>query len=261
MRHRWAVLAMVGGLVLSGFGETVAVRAAHSGSAVLPDLGMLPPRDFSIDRRPRGGRLLRFDTIVVNVGAGAFDVFGYDGGNGDGTYDVTQRIEDPAAAGGWAEEPSAATMFFDGDGHRHWHVWQFQEWTITNATANAPVLSRGAKTGFCFWDNYDNSTTNGPALYSGSTSCHLSAGRIPMGLAPGWGDEYPSNIAGQYIDISQLGYGTYVVTVVADQRGEFIEASDVNNRACARIQINNRGARVLASGTELNGTFGACFSG
>ena len=230
--------------------------AAHSSTAVLPDLGMLPPRDFSVTNRPRGVRWLRFDTIVVNDGPGVLDIYG----SNDGAS-VTQRIRDSSALGGWSEHPIPATMFYAGDGHDHWHVNEFQLWELASATAPASALRRGAKTGFCFWDNYDYSATNGSAYYhpDRTSACELDGnGRIPMGLSVDWGDEYPSNIAFQYIDVTKLAYGDYIVTLTADPKGEVIEALDTNNRACARIRISRSGVRVLEQDTDLDGTPADC---
>ena len=214
---------------------------------VLPDLGMLPPRDFSIQSRPRGDRWLRFDSIVVNVGAGRFDVYGTQT-SGSGDRPVVQRLQ--LAGGGWNERTTTAGMFYAGDGHDHWHVRDLQEWTIAFRNDSATVLRRGSKAGFCFWDNYRYPGT-ATSLYSGTTSCHEHSGRIPMGLTPGWGDEYPSTIAFQYIDITGLPNGDYVVTLTADHRGDFLEANETNNRSWAVIRISRKSVSVLETGTQV----------
>lgn len=219
-------------------------------AAVLPDLGMLAPKDFSIQSRPRGVRWLRFDTVVVNVGPGLFEVYGH--GPADASdRPVTQRVQD--GAGGWSEEGTSARMFFAGDGHNHWHVRDFQDWTIARVNDPASVLKRGAKTGFCFWDNYDY-TASGPVVYHPSTTSacmQRGDGTVPMGLSVGWGDEYPSGIAFQYIDISGLPNGDYVVTLEADLANEFVEADESNNTGWATIRIARKGVTVLATGTDL----------
>ena len=245
-----AVLALSAAIPLSNPDN---VLAQHSSSALLPDLGMLAPKDFSVEKRPRGGRWLRFDAVVVNVGQGPFDVVGM---ASDGT--VTQRIKD--SSGTWAEHPTLATMFYDGDGHRHWHVKDLQEWTLVNANAAAtePVFRTGAKSGFCFWDNYPYPGT-GSKVYLGSAECHQRQdGSIPMGLSVGWGDEYPSTIAGQYIDITGLALGDYIVTLKADQLEQFVESSESNNSACARIRISRSGVRVLEQDTDVDGSPASC---
>lgn len=72
-----------------------------------------------------------------------------------------------------------------------------------------------------------------------------------MGLSIGWGDEYPSSIAFQYIDISGLPNGDYLVTLEADLANEFVEANDANNTSWATIRISRKAVTVLSSGTDL----------
>ena len=224
---------------------------ALDASAVLPDLGMLPPKDFSIQSRPRGVRWLRFDTVVVNVGPGQFEAEGRGPAASDGTLGVVQRVQD--GSGGWTDEATTARMFFAGDGHDHWHVRDFQDWTIASVNDRATPLRRGAKTGFCFWDNYRYGAV-APAFYHPNTTSacvQRSNGPVPMGMSVGWGDEYPSSIAFQYIDITGLANGDYVVTLEADLDNEFVEADETNNTAWATIRISRKGVTVLSTGTDL----------
>jgi len=225
------------------------VRADHTSDENLPDLAMLAPNDFVIQQRPRGGRWLRFSTVIVNRGPGVFQVYGADsdGASIGDELPIVQQIQEPG--GGLSPHPSTATMFYSGDGHNHWHVRELQEWTLQNS--NAQVLARGAKTGFCFWDNYDYGATT-PAYYHPSTTdaCDIAPdGTVPMGLSVGWGDSYPYNIAFQYIDISGLPNGEYLVTVTADPPaaggGRFIEANEDNNSSWALILIKRKSVTVL----------------
>lgn len=222
--------------------------AAHPEASVLPDLVMLPPKDFSIQKRPKGVRWLRFDTVIANVGPGAFEAYGSQHPDDPaGRLRVVQRIQGGPAGPAWSDHPTNAVMSYAGDGHDHWHVLNLQEWTLTNARAE--VLRRGAKTGFCFWDNYRYGST-GSAFYHPSTTSACEDrgdGVVPMGLSVGWGDEYPSTIAFQYIDISGLPNGEYVLTVVADAESAFVEADETNNSASVRIRIDKRGVSVVAT--------------
>jgi hypothetical protein len=225
-----------------------AVVAAHPEGSVLPDLVMLAPKDFSVEKRPKGKRWLRFDTVIANVGPGLFEVVGYQHADDPtGTFRVVQRIQD--GVGGWAEHATSAVMTYAGDGHNHWHVIGLQSWILTNDRNER--LANGAKTGFCFWDNYRYGAT-GSAYYLPSTTSactQRSDGTVPMGLSVGWGDEYPSSIAFQYIDISGLPYGDYTVQVQADAGSAFVEADETtNNWAWAQVRIARRGVTVLGSG-------------
>ncbi|MEW5990603.1 MAG: lysyl oxidase family protein [Chloroflexota bacterium] len=239
-------------VIAAGWGAGVpATRAAHTEDATLPDLVMLPPSDFKIEQQARKTRLLRFSTVIVNLGPGPFQVLGQlNGATSGDPYDVVQHLAEPG--GGLSDHPTGATMFWSGDGHNHFHVRDLQEMTLQNL--NALVLARGAKRGFCFWDNY-NYGAPAPAYYHPSTTdaCELAPdGTVPMGLSVRWGDRYPYNIAFQYIDISKLGNGEYLVTVAADpaapgETGQFIEANEQNNTAWARIRINRKSVTVLAT--------------
>lgn len=236
-------------IVSSPVGGLPAARAAHPADALLPDLAMLPPSDFSIQTRGRGVRWLRFSTVIVNLGPGAFQVYGYDAGgapNGD-PLSVVQQVQEPG--GGFAGHPTGATMFYSGDGHNHHHVRDLQAYTIQNL--NAQVLGTGAKTGFCFYDNYRYGATTDPWYHPSTTDACAVAddGTVPMGLSVGWGDRYPASIAFQYIDISGLPNGSYRVTVEADPAsggdGLFLEANEGNNASWALIRISRKSVTVL----------------
>lgn len=210
---------------------------------------MLPPTDFTIQQRPRGGRWLRFSTVIVNLGPGVFQLYGFDtdGASVGNELSVVQQIQAPG--GGFSELSTTATIFYSGDGHDHWHVRNLQEWTLQNL--NAQVLARGAKIGFCFWDNYNYRATTDAYYHPYTTdACEIAVdGTVPMGLSVRWGDEYPYNIAFQYIDISGLPNGEYKVTVAADPPlgggGRFIEANEDNNMSWARIRIARKTVTVL----------------
>lgn len=244
----------VGALILTVLGATSSttappVVAFHTSEALLPDLVMLPPTDFTIQQRPRGARWLRFSTVIVNLGPGVFQAYGFDadGASVGDELAVVQQIQEPG--GGFSEHPTTATMFYSGDGHDHWHVRNLQEWTLQNL--NAQVLARGAKTGFCFWDNYDYGAPTDAYYHPFTTdACEIAPDRtVPMGLSVRWGDRYPSNIAFQYIDISGLPNGDYTVTVAADpplaESGRFVEANEGNNTSWARIRIARKTVTVL----------------
>jgi hypothetical protein len=251
MRHRHPLTFLLAMAVAGTSLIAPPMTVALDGTERLPDLGMLPPKDFSIQSRPRGGRWLRFDSVIVNVGPGAFEVEGRGPVVDDTIGEVVQLVE--TATGGRTEVASPATMFHAGDGHDHWHVRDLQEFTIARISTPGNVLGRGAKTGFCFWDNYRYGSVANAYYHPSTTSaCELTAaGTVPMGLSVGWGDEYPSSIAFQYIDISGLPNGDYLVTVKADHHAEFVEANESNNTAWATIRISRKSVRLLQTGTAL----------
>jgi hypothetical protein len=230
--------------LLAVFGLVFA-DAAVAVAQVLPDLTMLQPNEFHLDLPGGGGRLLRFSTSIVNLGPGRFDVVGSDPDPLDSTKltRVTQRLQQGT---GWVTQPTAATMFYSGDGHNHWHVFGLQDFKLAFQATPNDRIATGVKTGFCFWDNVN--MANAPRFYTGATECHQQADlTVPMGLSVNWGDKYPWNIAFQYIDISSLPYGNYCLTVTADPRGEFLEANTANNSVRTLIDIQPGGVTVLAA--------------
>lgn len=259
-RHRVVRFTLAAALVVTSFIMPTASVGTDTGSALLPDLVMLQPGDFRLERKPGGVRWLRFSTIIANTGDGPFDVYGYEPNGADitqkSTLRVRQRIVESVDSAGnrtWSEHEAVdehgtpSTMFYSGDGHDHWHVLGLQEWRLAFEKTPDGTLETGAKTGFCFWDNVDLGWAM-PKDYSGTWACHVdSTGtRVPMGQAVGWGDEYPSTIAGQYIDITGYPYGNYCLTLVADPRGEFIEMTTTNNTVRTLISIQTSGVTVLA---------------
>lgn len=243
--HRLGSLTIAAGFVLAVIMTwTPSVKAADP-QPLLPDLGMAPLEDFKVERRGTGVTWLRFSTIIVNVGDGPFEVYGYPAA-GDSTErrsDVEQRIFN--ADGSHSDTQTPAYMFWSGDGHNHWHVFGFQRWELANVNTPADVLATGKKTGFCFWDNYLYGSSHGAWYHPSVTDACDPTTVVSMGLSTGWGDEYPAGLTDQYIDISGLPQGEYLLTVTADPLGEFIETDATNNVVRALIRIDRNSVEVI----------------
>ncbi len=237
-------LRRIGPAIVSILSAFVVVSPGVAVAQVLPDLTMLQPDEFRLELISGGVRRLRFSTYIVNLGPGRFDVVGSDPDPADSTKltRVVQRLEQ---GGSWVTQPTPATMFYSGDGHDHWHIFGLQDFKLAFQATPNDRIATGVKTGFCFWDNVNLS--GAPRFYTGATECHQQTnGTVPMGLSVNWGDKYPWSIGFQYIDISQLPYGNYCLTLTADPRGEFIEASNANNSTQTLISIQPGGVTVLA---------------
>jgi len=149
---------------------------------------------------------------------------------------VKQRLVNVDGTKTWRK--TSASMFYAGDGHDHWHVKDLERYTI-HPVASDTELGRGAKTGFCFSDNASFRTTLPKApqvpVYR---SCGVPDSTVvTMGLSVGWGDFYTWNLAWQWIDISSLPAGDYVVRARADPQGQFTEANVTNNMTWTKIRI------------------------
>lgn len=71
----------------------------------------------------------------------------------------------------------------------------------------------------------------------------------PCRLSVGWGDFYLWNLAWQWIDVSGLPAGDYVVRARADPQAMFSEANTTDNMTWTKIRITTTNAvTVLEQG-------------
>lgn len=249
MRHRIVAWMATVALLAGSLAAAGPVAASHATTdAALPDIGMAPLADFSIQKRPKGERWLRFSATIVNVGAGPFQAYGHT--NVGGELSVDQQFL--TTSGAFVSHPTTARMYYSGDGHGHWHVRDLEQYVLEGQ--NGATRLYGEKHGFCFWDNYRYKTTlpgyPASAVYTGSNSCVTRGdGTVMMGLSIGWGDRYPATITDQYIRIDSLPAGEYTVTATADWANWFTESNEGNNGTTTRIRISRNSVTVLDPGT------------
>lgn len=229
-------------LIASGMVLQAPSRPAHAASDLLPDLRMAKLQNLQIENASGGRKLLRFDTIVVNVGAGSFEARG---ARPDTTSKLRVRQRIYNDAGAYRHRSTAAQMYFGGDGHNHWHLRDLEDYVLRRIS-NGRLVGTGAKHGFCFFDNYRFGSDRG-AYYKGCGS-NPDALRVRMGLSRGWGDIYPSSLPDQYIDITGLPSGEYRLRATADADNWFLESNATNNFTWVNIQISGNSVSVLKYG-------------
>jgi hypothetical protein len=229
-----------------------AGKPAAAATDQLPDLGMdkltgiqlTKCADTTGDCAFAGQRQLRFDTRIVNTGAGAFEAHGSRPSISTSTMSVTQRIFDDA--GGYRDVSTAGQMYYAGDGHNHWHLKDLESYTLTRLDSGVKVGS-GAKEGFCFSDDYRFGSTANP-FYIGCADGQPDALAVTMGLSRGWGDTYGWGSVGQYIDVTNLTSGRYRLQATADNANLFLESDNTNNFTWADVQLQGGKVRVLKYG-------------
>ena len=148
-------------------------------------------------------RLLRFDTVVMN--------------GGDGDLIVGDR-SDP--------NNPYADFFVFAPCHGHYHIRDFSVYELVN-TDGVTVVA-GHKQGFCFEDSfkYDGGKSNG-------YSCAY------QGITSGWGDWYYKQLTGQWIDITGVPEGDYIVRVtinVGSRKGPIFDEGE--NRYPNRVEAS-----------------------
>ena len=247
MRRLGVALVLLLALLMSALGAGTSQAAVER----QPDLRMLRPSGFYIQSTSWGARLLRFNTVITNDGPGAFDVRGSRPDTATKRMNLTQRVyRSDGTYRNIAIPLSGSYGFYSGDGHDHWHVYRLQEFTIRRVNADGSlgnVAGRGAKTGFCF---YDNTKVNLGLSGAPQTPVYRGCGgedslTVTMGLSVGWGDTYGANLHLQWIKINGLPDGKYRVHVTADPSNRFLEGNETNNRSFTTIQIRGNTVAVL----------------
>lgn len=223
--------------------------------APLPaDLGMARLTDLIVETTSGGTERLRFSAMIVNVGAGPFELAASRPDTAS-AWTVSQRLRH--SDGATTASPTAAGMIFDtGDGHGHWHVRDLESYDLLRLD-NGVKVGSAAKTGFCFFDTHAYANlpgAPGSRVYGPGSCGHADSLDVSMGLSVGWGDEYPWNFTGQYIDITSVANGKYRLRATADQSGLFAEASEANNATWVDISLSRRkgktSVKVLRYGPE-----------
>jgi hypothetical protein len=210
---------------------------------LLPDLRMAYPKDMTLQHTSAGNRLLRVTAIILNYGAGPFEVRASRTSTSVTTMPVRQRIR--LTDGTWTSRSTPAVAKYSGDGHNHWHVQRVASMELLSTTGQ--LVARGRKIGFCFWDtNRYKALPGSPSsrVYVGSGCGVKSSLKLRMGISVGWGDRYGAWIAHQWINVTKVPAGRYYVMNIADPFGHYREATATNNCSWALIRIPASGSTV-----------------
>jgi hypothetical protein len=214
-------------------------RQGSSPSELLPDLDQAPPTAISVVERDGRERLV-FLSAVENVGAGPLVV--------SGLRDASQREMSATqlvrrSDGSTATLPLRARLrFVVSETHRHWHLLGFETYELR--TVDGQTLGRDQKTGFCLGDRYDASMSTRlpgePARAFWTQECgrgQTERRRILEGISPGFGDDYVPLLEGQYIDVTGLAPGRYVLVHRVNSDRDIRESDYANNAASALLEL------------------------
>lgn len=129
--------------------------------------------------------------------------------------------------------------------YRLWTTSGYAAWSALRSSADPAALSRtlldsrpdiksqmtaGAKRGFCMIDVIPMPGTDpSTARY---TSCSSN-----QGISVGWADEYHLGLDGQWIDITNVPRGNYVLEVEVNAERVFAESSYRNNASEVSVRI------------------------
>jgi len=246
-RARTALCILVVGVsTISAPVTSFASPPVRAPIALMPDLQMARFGDIRLEF-VGAQRQLRFDTTVVNLGAGPLEAHGSRASASD-PMGVAQRIFDDE--GGFADLSTTATMFFAGDGHAHWHVKDFETYILRRAGEPVRISQ---KSGYCFYDNVNYRPFTGPPapVYQPENTCGVEQPQVLStlsGLSVGWGDLYASTLPDQFIDVTGLRPGVYRLVGVTDRAQEFTESAEGNNKTWVRLEIKQTRLTVWSWG-------------
>lgn len=136
-------------------------------------------------------RLLRFDTVLIN------------GGDGDL---VVGSPTDP-------NNPYYPVFVFSPC-HGHYHITGFSNYQLLNL--DRTVAAQGHKQAFCLEDLLKYTNDNKSSGYTCAS----------QGITSGWADWYFKQLSGQWIDITGVPEGDYIVHVEINAAGTFDEGKN-----------------------------------
>lgn len=249
--------SLIAAALLALSAAVVAVAGAGlTDDALLPDLRQEPPSDISV-RRASGGRVvLPFRSAVGNVGRGPLVVTGVRK-RGQRTMTVDQVVMRPD--GSEVRLPGAGGMRYTPFGHNHWHLLGFDQFQLRDASTGA-LVSEGHKVGFCLGSRFpvDPPVPGAVAVPAINHNCGRSlAGlmHMRMGIDVGWGDDYAAFLEFQYIEITHVPPGRYVVVHRADPDHRLAVGNRADDVASALIELT---PPVRAGGLPVVRTLARC---
>jgi hypothetical protein len=249
MDIRTAAAALVVLLVAACAGESSAPSPERLGEStpspeLLPDLDQVPPAGISVDIREGRERLV-FASAVENVGTGPLLLSGRRASAAEPEMTVRQivrRVDRTATT----HVLEARLRFVVSETHRHWHLDGFERYELR--TLDGKTLGRDRKSGFCLGDRYDahsDSRIPGePPRAVWTQECGRGQRerlRIREGLSPGFGDDYVPLLEGQFIDVTGLPPGRYILVHRVNPVRDLRESSYTNNAASVLLELGRNG--------------------
>jgi hypothetical protein len=227
---------------------------------------------------------LRFDQVFANVGEGDLEVrFTVPNSSTATNIDAMQRIDWSDRKNHFEDRPIGKVEFHPT--HEHYHLMNLgltRLWSVDEAGTRAgaaPVrqtniksamkgtmLRSGRKVSFCMVDtNIDawGQKGTGPRTWK-SPDCQLpvstdAAGRhFAQGVTKGWRDVYEWYIPHQYIEVTGVPDGLYILETIANPDSQVIEEKKSNN--CVSIYIQLSGMSSGPHSARIVGPGPACTS-
>ncbi len=175
--------------------------------------------------------VVTFDGLIRNLGPGPLDIYGDPNASDgiDGIDSPHQRIWDGTT---WIPVNRPPVRFESADGHNHFHFLRIDRYSLWDSTMSREIAPSN-KVGFCLIDSIQDDPAAGRGYFSddGNYCRQGSPGAevLRMGISPGFSDIYTSDVALQWVDVSDIAPGAYRVAAEIDPFDRIDEADETNN--------------------------------
>ena len=225
---------------------------------------------------------LRFDQVFANVGKGDLEVhFTVPNGSAATAHDAFQRIYWSDGADHFEDRPVGLVEFHRT--HEHYHLTSLGLSRLWSVDANgekagaSPIaqtnrkdalkvsqVRSGRKVSFCMVDTEIDAwgkkgvgprTWKAPDCLSPVSKDNANS-YFAQGITKGWRDIYEWYLPHQYIDVSGVPDGIYILETIADPENEIEEEDKTNN--CVSIYIRLSGISLGSPAAQIVGPGPPC---
>jgi hypothetical protein len=123
-------------------------------------------------------------------------------------------------------DPATNSLFRWASCHQHYHFEQFAEYNLL--TTNGNVVAAGHKVGFCLEDAHSWASNANPQV---KYNCYY------QGIQAGWADVYSAGLPCQFIDVTSVPAGNYMLQLTVNPDNLFPESNTANNTTLVPITI------------------------
>lgn len=194
-------------------------------------------------------RLLRFDGYVHNAGVGAVAVRGSD--RAGTVMDTTAQLVDQSS-GGPDERPmpvATSVRWEPDDSHFHWHLRSAARYSLWDQQG-AALIGAAEKVGFCLLDSQPVTASWGDNRFTSECEkFNRETAEVTMGVSPGFRDVYSSKTAFQWVDVSDVPPGNYLIRSEVDPDDVIDESDETNAPANVPVTIPGWVAQPTAAVT------------
>lgn len=237
---RRTVLAALVAAAAGALGVVVAAVAGGqvTGAELLPDLRQEVPSQVAV-RRADDRAVLVFRSAAANVGQGPLIVNGRRD-RGQRLMTATQELR--RADGSVTQVPLATRLKYQPGGHNHWHFLGFNRFDLRDPATGARV-ARSNKVGFCLGSRYqvDPPVPGAAAVPVINHNCgRYMPGLMTMrmGIDVGYADDYAAFVEFQYVDITRVPPGRYLLVHQSDPDQRLLVGDRADDIAYALVELS-----------------------